>query len=67
MPKITVREERCKACGLCISVCPKKVLAASERINAKGFHPTEMKHPELCIGCQMCAQICPDQVIEVYR
>ncbi|MFA4985419.1 MAG: 4Fe-4S binding protein [Candidatus Brocadiia bacterium] len=67
MPKITVREERCKGCGLCISICPKQVLAPSESINSKGYHPTFMKYPEKCIGCTMCALTCPDQVIEVYR
>ncbi len=26
MAKVTFREERCKGCGLCIEVCPKKSL-----------------------------------------
>ena len=67
MARITVREERCKGCGLCIASCPKKALAASERINAKGYHPTELKYPDKCIGCGICANMCPDQVIEVYK
>ncbi len=67
MPKVTIREERCKACGLCIHYCPKGVLGPSEKFNAKGYHPIEVKHPEKCIGCTICAQVCPDQVFEVYR
>jgi len=52
---------------LCIHYCPKGVLGPSEKFNAKGYHPTEVKHPEKCIGCTICAQVCPDQVFEVYR
>ena len=35
--KVTIDEVICKGCGLCVSVCPKKVLALSaEKINAAG-------------------------------
>ena len=29
MAKLTFREDVCKGCGLCVSVCPKKILALS--------------------------------------
>ena len=33
-----VNEEYCKGCGLCVVVCPKKILELSaERTNSKGY------------------------------
>ena len=66
MKKVYIDEERCKGCGLCISVCPKKVLGiSSETINSKGFAPASVCSPEACIGCGFCAAICPDVVIRI--
>ncbi|NLB17125.1 MAG: 4Fe-4S binding protein, partial [Clostridiales bacterium] len=30
MNKVTFNVERCKGCGLCVSVCPKKILELGE-------------------------------------
>ncbi len=58
--------ERCKGCGLCVSVCPKRVIELSnEHLNTKGYPPSRVIRPEECIGCTMCATICPDLVIEI--
>ncbi len=58
---------RCKSCELCVSVCPKKILALMEdEMNAKGFHPAGILDQDACIGCANCATICPDSVISVY-
>lgn len=68
MPKVTIQVERCKGCGLCVPVCPKKVLALSEaNINKKGYNPAEAVHPDACIGCALCATICPDVAIIVEK
>lgn len=68
MAKVTIRQERCKSCGLCLSVCPKKILKLDESfINEKGFHPAMVTDQESCIGCAMCATICPDIVITVEK
>jgi 2-oxoglutarate ferredoxin oxidoreductase subunit delta len=64
--RITVLEEYCKSCGLCVAACPVKVLRISERINDRGHRPCE-QYKEGCIGCGMCAMSCPDAAIEVYR
>ena len=67
MARVEIRENRCKGCGLCIPVCPKKILAFSERINQSGYHPSSCTKTEECIGCAMCARTCPDVAIEVYK
>ncbi len=64
---VKVHEELCKQCGLCISVCPKGILAFSKtKINAKGYRPVELTNPEECIGCAFCALMCPEGALEVY-
>lgn len=68
MAKITVKENICKGCGLCVNACPKKIIAlAKDHINAKGYHPAQVQEPEKCIGCAMCATMCPDVAITVER
>ena len=68
MPKVTFREDACKGCGLCVSVCPKKILRLSpDKLNAKGFHPSEITDQEACIACAFCATMCPDCIITVEK
>ena len=71
--RITLDREACKACYLCISVCPEKLIAISQKLNQKGYYPAEVvetdpeKAGPRCTGCATCATICPDVAIEVYR
>ena len=68
MAKVTFNIELCKGCGLCVGACPKKIVKlASDKINAKGYHPATVVEPEKCIGCAFCATICPDCVITVEK
>lgn len=68
MNKVTINENICKGCGLCVMSCPKKILKLSEEhINAKGYHPAEVIDGDKCISCAMCATMCPDVAIKVER
>lgn len=68
MVKVTINENLCKGCGLCVRACPKGVLAlAKDKLNAKGYHPSTVANPEDCIGCASCARTCPDVVISIVR
>ena len=68
MAKLTFRTDNCKGCGLCVDVCPKKVLRlAPDKINKRGHHPVEAARPDDCIGCGSCAIMCPDFIIKVER
>lgn len=62
--KIKINFERCKGCGLCVAVCPKKCIQISAESNKNGYFPAEFSGDE-CTACTMCALICPDAVIEV--
>ena len=68
MVKVTINENLCKGCGLCVRACPKGVLAlAKDKLIAKGYHPSVVANPEACIGCASCARTCPDVVISIVR
>ncbi|NLY84826.1 MAG: 4Fe-4S binding protein [Tissierellia bacterium] len=66
--KVTFKEDSCKGCELCTTVCPVKIITMDRsRINAKGYHPATVTDMDKCIGCANCAIICPDVVITVER
>lgn len=66
--KVVIKEDLCKGCGLCVSVCPKNVLELDmNTINAKGYSPSSAVRPDECIACGNCAITCPDSVISVYK
>lgn len=68
MARAIIDEKVCKGCGLCVSVCPKKLLRlAAERMNDKGYNPAVMTDETACIGCAMCGIICPDSAIAVEK
>ena len=68
MPKIIVKVNTCKGCGLCAEACPRKIIGFSkDKMNDKGYHPAELLDAEKCIACAMCAVMCPDCAIIVER
>ena len=68
MAKMTVNNNTCKGCGLCVDVCPKKIILLDKAgLNAKGYHPATVSDMEKCIGCAMCAIMCPDCAITVEK
>lgn len=67
MAKVTFDSETCKGCGLCVGACPKKIVALSDELNNRGYHPAHVTDSEKCIGCAFCATMCPDCVITVER
>lgn len=68
MIKVTINEVLCKGCGLCVRACPKGVLELSKtKLNAKGYHPSEVVNQEACIGCTSCARTCPDVAITIVK
>ena len=60
-----IEESRCKGCGLCVAVCPKKVLEISGEVSPKGYFPAYQARPEDCVYCTTCCLMCPDVAIAV--
>ena len=63
--KLLINMEECKGCGICVSVCPKKVLEISEELNTKGYYPAFQARPEDCVHCTTCCIMCPDVAITI--
>jgi len=62
--ELIVNEDWCKGCGMCVWICPFRVLRLSkEKINAMGYHPVEIAYPEKCVKCGLCEFVCPDFAI----
>ena len=62
---VKINIDWCKACGLCIEVCPKDVFLWSKDIGKHGVKVPEIKKPSRCTKCMMCEMICPDFAITV--
>ena len=62
--RIVIDMERCKGCGLCITVCPKKNIVIAQESNKNGYFPAQAKN-DGCTACTQCAVMCPEGSIEV--
>ncbi len=44
--KVNINQEFCKGCGLCVNICPKKILVIGNDFNSKGYYPATMMEEE---------------------
>lgn len=56
--EITVHEQACRGCEMCVDICPTKVFEFNSEKRL-----CEVKHAEDCIGCLSCAYLCPSGAI----
>jgi nitroreductase/NAD-dependent dihydropyrimidine dehydrogenase PreA subunit len=60
MDLITVNQEKCSQCGICIAVCPARVLDM-------GGNGPEAIVPQACNACGHCVAVCPHMAIDNTR
>ena len=67
--RVSIDEERCKGCALCVQACVPGVLSLADgRYNTHGYRPAVLIDPDnRCTGCGLCAVVCPDVCLTVYR
>lgn len=58
--KLSLIRRFCKGCEICVSFCPKGVLALAP-VTLK----LVVKYPEKCTGCRLCEMYCPDFAVFV--
>ncbi len=61
MNPLTINTETCKACGLCVAVCPAQLM---KKADTAGISFRADRLP-FCIKCGQCMAICPSQSIIV--
>lgn len=54
-----INRDWCKGCGICVALCPKKVLELDREEKVIAARPAD------CICCRMCEIRCPDLAIEI--
>lgn len=59
--KVVINPKWCKACGICVEFCPKKVFEFT------GDGKVRVAREEDCIGCRNCEIRCPDYAVEVWE
>ena len=64
MLKLHIKTEWCKACGFCVSVCPKKALSFSGKRNKQSYEYV-VADESLCIKCGSCYTVCADNVFQL--
>ncbi|WP_457746296.1 4Fe-4S binding protein [Sulfurimonas sp.] len=62
---VWVNTNNCKACDICVSVCPSGVLGMRYDPTSTLGAMISIDHPEACIGCNECELTCPDFAIYV--
>ena len=51
---------RCKSCGICVELCPRSVLSATEPL-----YKAYVNEASACVACRVCELSCPDWAIAV--
>ena len=62
---VWVNTYNCKACDICVSVCPAGVLGMRYDSTSTLGAMISIDHPDACIGCNECELTCPDFAIYV--
>ena len=59
LKKLHINQDWCKGCGICVSFCPKQVIALNDQDKAT------VVDADNCTVCRLCEMRCPDLAIAV--
>ncbi len=62
---ITILEDFCKGCTICVDICPEDVLEMVPVGSRWQGNIAVIREIEACIGCMLCELQCPDFAILV--
>lgn len=60
---VVIDKKLCKGCGICVYVCPRKLLKLSEKTDSRGVHIVKVVVNDECSSCHLCEYFCPDHAI----
>jgi uncharacterized protein (DUF362 family)/Pyruvate/2-oxoacid:ferredoxin oxidoreductase delta subunit len=61
LPRPVIDKKKCTRCGQCVSVCPSKPPALSQKIK---YQPPVYNY-RICIRCYCCQEMCPSGAISI--
>jgi len=64
---VQINKDACKGCGICIAMCPVKILEFSDELNKRGVHFPEVTDESKCTRCENCMIYCPDFAMVVIK
>ena len=63
--KIEIIDVNCKACDICVDVCPQNVLAMEKDPSRWEGYVVKIVNLDSCTKCMLCEVECPDFAIKV--
>lgn len=60
MAKVAIDSTGCRACSLCVDICPTDVFTMNEASEL-----AEVSREDDCIGCTSCMYLCPSRCLDV--
>ena len=62
---LALDRDRCKGCGVCVSVCPYDALEMGRAKTERGYlYPIETG---ACVACRECVYACPDFALSIHK
>jgi 2-oxoglutarate ferredoxin oxidoreductase subunit delta len=67
MIRVSIDEDMCKGCQLCVFECGHGAIKMSSKKNKRGYLCAAAAEPGACVGCLKCAVVCPECSIIIVK